>query len=375
MQIENQTSRSVEAKTLTGRTAAGYKLEQLTDNAGFESQHTYYDICPWSHDQRAIVFSRVPVGGRWVEFGHDTLACPDGRVCLLDTETNEIREVAGPAVYMRHGGAYCMWNPAQHKIYYRKEQEHYAGLDLATGDEHLLPGRIRQLSPDGNWFALMTRPAHGGGQGAGVGVLPEAGGEVDEVVTREQLHALTPNRDQFTPEDMLLGNTKWHPDGEHLLIAMWVYPVPDAKRSIYVVRRDGGDVRWLCHFGGHHSWTPDGSRVLFVDEPRAEARNGQGRFLHTVNFDGSDKRQIFDQPAGSHPLLHPDNNRVVDFDKRGVYMVHLDEQRIERLVDFTAPFDTSHHGTHAHPVWNHTGDQILFNSAETGHSEVYRLTL
>lgn len=235
----------------------------------------------------------MPTDGRWEDFGYNTLACPQGRVCLFDTETREIHDVAGPAIDLRHGGAFCMWNPARPRVYYRKTEENSAGLDLESGEAHLLPGRIRQINPDGQRFALITRPAHSGGQGAGIGVLPEAGGEVAEIVTREQLHALTPNRDQFTAEDMRLGNTKWHPDGEHLLIAMWVYPVPEARRSIYVVRRDGRDARWLCHFGGHHSWTPDGGRVLFVDHREGELGQGQGRFLHTVDFDGSNKRCVF----------------------------------------------------------------------------------
>ena len=170
------------------------------------------------------------------------------------------------------------------------------------------------------------------------------------------------------------GKTTWYPAREHLLVAMWVYPVPDARRSLYIVRPYEREARWLCHFGGHHSWTPDGKRVLFVDHPEGRHGRGQGRFLHTVNFDGSDRRCIFDQPAGSHPLMHPDNNRITDFDDDGVYVVHLDAGRVDRLVEYAAQFDMTHHGTHPHPVWSPDGRRILFNNAETGHSELFLLT-
>lgn len=155
---------------------------------------------------------------------------------------------------------------------------------------------------------------------------------------------------------------------------MWVYPHPDSRRSLYVASRDGSEVRWLSFFGGHHSWTPDGRKVLFVDHPEEKLGRGQGRFLHTVDFDGSNRQCIFDQPAGSHPLMHPDGKRVLDFSGEGIYVVHLEQERIEYLTKFSGKFRTDHHGTHPHPVWNRDGTRIIYNSAESGHSELYELT-
>jgi hypothetical protein len=349
----------------------GAAVVQLTHHAALESQHTYYDICPWSHDERFIVFSSAPVDGEWTPFGHDTLACREGRVNVLDTASLEIRELAGDAVYMRHGGAFCLWHPNAHRVYYRRDEEHSAALDIATGETRLLSGRIRQLSPDGTHFATVARAPHGGGQGRGIGVLAEDGSGSRELVSREQLYALTPNRDEFRPEDMLLGNTKWRPDGRYILVAMWVHPRPAVRRSLYIVSRDGADVRWLTHFAHHHSWTPDGQGVLFNDrEPVGNGGALEPRML-VIDVDGGNRRILFDAPIGSHPLLSPDGGRVLDADAQGIYVVRLGEGAVERLADFARPFDTTHHGTHPHPVWNHDGTRVLYNSGETGHSEVY----
>ncbi|MFW6155165.1 MAG: TolB family protein [Planctomycetota bacterium] len=344
---------------------------QLTSHDSLESQHTYYDICPWSHDGRFILYSSAPVDGSWTPFGHDTLACRDGRVSVIDTGTGGSREVAGDAVYMKHGGAFCLWHPARHKVYYRRSETVFAGLDLATGEQTDLPAAIRQMSPDGGSFATVTRCARPGGQGAAVGVMAEDGSDVRDLVDRERLYELTPNRDAFRPEDMTLGNTKWRPDGRHLLIAMWVYPRPHARRSLYIASRDGTEVRWLTHFAHHHSWTADGRHILFNDRVPVGPDGTTEPRMHLIDFDGTGRRVVFDQPVGSHPLMHPDRDRILDADTRGIYVVRLDRGRIERLAEFAVPFDHTHHGTHPHPVWNHDGSQILYNSAETGHSELY----
>lgn len=349
-------------------------MTQLTRSSKLESQHTYYDICPWSHDERYLVYSSVPVDGEWTPFGHDTLACRDGRVNVLDLSSGETREVAGGAVYLKHGVTFCMWHPKKHKVYFRQNDEAFAVFDLDTGKKDLLPGRIRQLSPDGTAFAILMQSPHGGGQGKAIGIMTEDGTESSELVRREVLYDLTPNRDAFRPEDMLLGNTKWHPGSQHLLITMWTHGRPGVRRSLYVASRDGSEVRWLTYFGHHHSWTPGGQSILFNDRTVDERSRSEPR-MFLIDFDGSNRRVVFDEPIGSHPLMHPAGRSIVDADKEGIYLARLDQGKIDRLVSFGTTFDGTHHGTHPHPVWNRGGSQVLYNSAESGHSEVYRITM
>lgn len=350
--------------------APEWRLTQLTNHPERESQHTYYDICPWSADGRHLLFSSSPIAATWAPFGHDTLASRAGRVNLLDTATHEIREVADGAIYLRHCGTFALWQGR--RIAFRQDEAHSVSLDPVTGDRCKLPGRVRQVSPDGQVFAVLLRSPHEGGQGAAVGVMNADGSGTRELVSREQLHALTPNRAEFAAEDMLLGNTKWHPDSQHLLVTTWIYPVPTARRSLYIVSRDGRERRWLGHFAHHHSWANGGRQVLFND--RVEV--APGRFeprMCLIDFDGRNRRVAFDQPVGSHPLMHPAGDCIVDADRRGIWLAHLADGRLERLVDFAAEFAGTHAGTHPHPVWNQDGTKVLYNSAESGHCEVYLL--
>ena len=188
------------------------------------------------------------------------------------------------------------------------------------------------------------------------------------VITKKQLYALTPNKNQFTLDEMSIGNTKWRCDNKHILLANFVHPKPDARRSLYVVRKDGSEARWLCYFGHHHSWSPDGASILFNDH-----KPGSGYRMHLIDFDGTNRRLVTDAIEGSHPLMSADGTRIADFDHKGIFLVHLADGSVERLSIYRKPFRMDVAGTHPHVVWNHDGSQLRYNSAETGHSELYMI--
>jgi Tol biopolymer transport system component len=97
--------------------------------------------------------------------------------------------------------------------------------------------------------------------------------------------------------------------------------------------------------------------------------------MFLVDLDGSNRRVAFDQPIGSHPVMHPDGVRILDSDAEGIYVAHTDSGAVERLATFSRSFPGSHHGTHPHPVWNRDGSLIIYNSGETGHSEIYQIAV
>jgi Tol biopolymer transport system component len=144
------------------------------------------------------------------------------------------------------------------------------------------------------------------------------------------------------------------------------------RRSLYIASRDGSELRWLTYFNHHHSWTPDGKRVLFNGWKTVtpDGRCADPRML-LIDFDGSNRSVVIDQPVGSHPCMDPTGNRVADFDHDGIFVARIKEQQIERVATFRNHFDMSHRGTHPHCVWSPDGRQVLYNSAETGQSEVY----
>jgi len=366
-------SRGVECREYDDK-KTGRRVVQLTCNAEFESKHAYYDICPWSSDGRYLAFSSARPADLTGVY-RDNVSTDHGRVCVMDTSNREIRVIATDAFYASHSGAWPVWLPDGHVLTSRRASGTVI-LDLDTAAESSMDGGIRQISPDGTLAVGRSPEPQGEKKFDGVCTMNLDGSDPRCIVTRQRLYDLTPNRDQFAFDDMTLGNEKWTPDSRHLLIAMWVKPRPAVRRSLYIVSRDGSECRWLTHFGHHHSWMPDGKAVLFNDATvhNADGSKAEPR-MHFINFDGTNRRIVIDRPVGSHPIISPDGRTIADSDREGIYLVHIEAQRIERLTAYARPFDMTHKGTHPHCVWQPDGSHLLYNSAESGHSEVYMVPM
>jgi WD40 repeat protein len=357
-------------KTIFQDPKTGRTIWRLT-NSQREDKHTYYDICPWSYDQKYIVFSSADLQDLTIQRG-DNLATHNGELYVMDTENYEIRKVAEPTLFTTHNGAFALWHPRKHQVYFYQAPHKVGVVDVATAKlERTMEGGIRQLSPDGKRFATSSNdPSFR--EGRGVYTMDEDGSDVHRIVSTEELYERTPNKDRFALDDMTVGNTKWTPDGQHMLVAMWVHPTPQVRRSIYIVSRDGTEKRWLTYMGHHHSWARNGEQVLYSgykqytdDGVREEPR------LYLINFDGSDDHVVIEEPLGGHPIMNPAGTMITTWDRQGVILVRVEEQKVEYLTSFEPGFDMSHAGTHPHCVWSPDGTQILYNSAQTGHSQLY----
>ena len=166
-----------------------------------------------------------------------------------------------------------------------------------------------------------------------------------------------------------------------MLLTIWIglwerpgqFDRAGVERSLYVASRDGSELRWLTYFGHHHSWTPGAESVLFCGWLDPQTRKEPRLFL--IDFDGSNRRVVVDEPLGGHPIMSPDHSMIATWDDRGVILVHVDEGRWEYAASFGEGFDMSHRGTHPHPVWKGDGTQLLYNSAQFGHSQVCLLPI
>lgn len=367
-------TRGPSEKTVFEDPLTDWTIWRLT-NSQMDDKHTYYDICPWSADQKFIVFSSADPKSLTLQYG-DNLASEKGQVYVMDTEKYELRKIADNAFFTTHTGAHPMWHPVQKKVYYYQAPGRVGVVDALTGRlERVMEGGIRQLSPDGELFAFPSNDARYS-EGRGIYTMREDGSDVHRIASTEGLYALTPNKVKFEVSEMTIGNTKWTPDGQHMLVAMWVHSRPHLRRSLYVVSRDGSQKRWLTYMGHHHSWSPDGKSVLYCGwkEYTDEGARGEPR-LFLVDFDGSNNRVVIEEPLGGHPAMDPTGKMIVTWDEEGVILVRIDEQKVDRLASFGPGFDMSHAGTHPHCLWSPDGTQILYNSAQTGTSQLYLIPI
>lgn len=366
--------RGIEKTVFTDR-ETGREIWRLTQSDVYADRHAYYDVNPWSPDGRYIVFSSA-VDAQVTTPVRDLLSTTDGHVYLMDANTFEIRYLAGEAFYQTHNGAFAVWHPSGRSVFYNHASGKVAAVDIETGETRLLEGAMRQISPDGTtivWTENHQRPL---GE-RGVYLMDVDGGSRRQIVRSEDVYALTPNKHLFPADDISVGNTKWTPDSQHILFTIWVglhrhpgvFDQPGVQRSLYVVDRDGSNLRWLTHFGHHHSWTPDGSAVLYCDWLDPDTKKEPRLFL--IDADGTNRRVVIDGPLGGHPLMSPDGTMVTTWDDHGVIVVHVPEQMSEYVATFGDGFDShSHRGTHPHPVWRQDGSQLLYNSAQFGRSQI-----
>lgn len=379
--MSNLPRRSPEKSTFVDD-ATGRTICRLT-NSSTEDKHTYYDISPWSPDQNDLLFSSAHPADLTVAH-RDTLATDKGKVYLMDLKSYEMRLLTDNAFYNTHTGTGAMWHPSGQRVYFYLAPDRVGAVDVASGElVHTMQGGIRQLSPDGEKFAWTSNDLTAETQ-PGVYTMNEDGSAARLIVPTEALYELTPNNDQFEPAQMTVGNTKWTPDGQHMLVAMWVKSSPDdlspwqsdPRRSLYIVSRDGSERRWLTFFGHHHSWTANGTQVLYSGY-RRHTDDGVREIprLYLIDFDGGNKREVIDQPLGGHPIASPDGTQITTWDEKGVILVDVEKQTVDYLAMLTPGFDQSHQGTHPHCIWRPDGTQILYNSAQSGHSQLYLITL
>jgi tol-pal system beta propeller repeat protein TolB len=111
------------------------------------------------------------------------------------------------------------------------------------------------------------------------------------------------------------------------------------------------------------AFSPDGQRIAFVS-----ARNGN-MDIYSMNSDGSDLKQLTDDPARDlSPAWSPDNMRLAFVSERrggaDIFLMNADGSSPVRLT-------TNGHN----PAWSPDGQQIAFVSTRDGNAEIYLAAL
>jgi Tol biopolymer transport system component len=176
----------------------------------------------------------------------------------------------------------------------------------------------------------------------------------------------------------LYARPAWSPDGSRLAFAASEFGDELAPRAIYVIDRDGSNLRVLYEQTrggfvlGPPTWSPDGTQMIFVD---AEARyedtfpgDEQPTRVMIMDADGANARLLFELESIYWPAYgildrlawSPDGTRlafIADFSSftgadggRGLYVANLDGSD-QRQIPAKEPFS---------PVWSPDGNFIAY---------------
>jgi TolB protein len=138
------------------------------------------------------------------------------------------------------------------------------------------------------------------------------------------------------------------------VIAFWTLGA-DLDSAVYVTTADGTGFRKLTT-GWNSSWSPDGTRIVFVDGPDDSSAD-----VYVIDADGSGRELVVRD--GNEPVWSPDGRRIAFFrwsrdDSRDIYVHDLETGSERRLTDAGRIDDA--------PSWSPDGTRLVFSRRDAG---------
>jgi Tol biopolymer transport system component len=258
-----------------------------------------------------------------------------------------------------------------------------------------MDGALRMLHPDGKRAVSHTNPrdeaAIARRDTEGIFVTETASGRKSLIVTLQDVMNLHPNKDNIGHCKLYIKHTKWSPDGKKLLFVLTneiIYKGDQPRvKSIFVVNADGSGLRHIlaARQWNHPSWHPDGRRILI----NLANEQGEMKMAYLGTETGRLEKVTERIPGGGHhPSVSPDGRRLVtemvtytegpngrqSSGTCEIIILDIEKDTVRRTTSFPLT-NHSHSGTHVHPVWSRDSSSVLYNSDQSGHSELYLLKL
>lgn len=149
----------------------------------------------------------------------------------------------------------------------------------------------------------------------------------------------------------------YSPDGKHIVYAS----NEDGSMNIYVMKRDGSDVRQLTHtkhcYNGGPFFSPDGAKIVF----RADREVPDYLQIYTIDIDGENLTQLTCNDAVNWaPFWHP-TGRAIAFTTslHGHHNYQIYLLNIETKEQYRVTYFPTFNGL---PTFNREGDKLLWTS-------------
>lgn len=355
----------------------------------------YYDITPFSQDERLILANVAPLENRTP---HRQSILKIGYFQLEGEERKEFREVGTTNTWCWQQGCRLQWFPrleGYHVIYNKMVNGNYGSIiqNLVSGQEiRTFPYPIYALSPDGRWALSVNfsrlqrlRPGYGyavladttAGEPAprndGIWILDLENGQSRLIISLDQMAEWAAREQRVDKEaHHYFNHLAFNPNGNRFVF-FHIWNDKD-RRSIRMITADkeGKNVRLLenKYRISHFAWTSN--EALVVSAENLGSGSGYYRYM--------DREVAERSPIGNnaltedgHPSHSPDGRYLLTDtypDKLGNQHLILFENgtgRCRIIGSFFRPYHLNGEWRcDLHPRWSPTGKYLSIDSAHTG---------
>jgi TolB protein len=252
----------------------------------------------------------------------------DGRlhIYLMDPDGTNVRQLTEI-----EDNAFAALSPDGKKIVFDSNRLRLPTEPLNTSDlflmntdgteqTYLIRGSSATWSPDGKYIAY-----HASASGTGLPTTTDPGAATSDsdifVANVDDLLATVAEPQNITnSSDVIDNDPDWSPDGTKIAYTRHSAPAPDPRNpsdaEIYVINPDGTGLTRLT-FNNYEerapSWSPDGSRIVFMARVGTHPGNLGSKFeICVMNADGTNFVQLTDNSVfEGTPTFSPDGQRIV----------------------------------------------------------------
>ncbi len=391
------------------------RVQIVTPDDGYYL-HTFFDVCPFSPDQKLLAVTRFPFQNREVKYG-DT-----ADICIIDLENETIEKVYSTKGWGYQLGANLNWGRTNRHLYTNDIIDGKAvcvGIDLETKESRAFAGPMYHIAPDESAVAGFPLDIINTTQmGYGVPWYREfddvAGAPSDQglwqtnlitnqkrlLVSLKDVYENMSDRGFFEGGSFYFFHTKYNSPGNRIFqVTRCIFPENiintfPGKRgwnpSLMVFNSDGSDIheavtREQWSYGGNHpTWHPDGEHIIMNLTP-VWLGEDQIRFC-MVHHSGRNFRVLSTRFPGTrgHNSVNPDTSyligdyyvreyKALGYDECPIRLINLNSQEEVHICKVFTDLEISEstYRVDPHVVWSRDYKKVCFNGAPGGKRQVF----
>ena len=372
-------------------------LTVITPEDGYHYFFGYYDLQPFSHDNRrhlahrTCFADRIPTQDDIVELGYITI------------EDKVFHKVAESRAWNFQQGALLQWFDDDHIIYNDFRDNCYCSVikDIETGTERIICAPLAHLSNDRKWGLSINfprvwnfRPGYGycntqdpyghinAPDNDGIFLVDIASNTSKLIISYTDLAQAFPE-EPFCNMKLVVNHITFNPSANHFLFLLRNFPEPGKRWGtvLAVADRDGSNLHQLTGYAinSHYHWKDDRDIMIWsILQEKDTSIFNKGIFI--FNSVTCKQQVLNDELVNSgdiHCLYAPDRSCFIgdgywDSESyRSIYLYDFETQQSKQLVRiFSEPNTITDIRCDLHNRFSPDGSLVSFDSWHSGRREI-----